>query len=304
MNSAVPFRDVCWLIALALVWGSSFAAIKVAVETVPPMTLVAARVVIAAGVLYAVALARGVQLPRDRLSWIMGFALATFGLALPFFLIGLGQTRIDSGLAAILMSVMPLATMVLAHFFTEGDPFTRHKLFGIVIGFAGIIVLFGPEALRGMGSDFWYQLAVAGGAVCYAINAVLTRNLPQGSGSSMIGRAVMVMISGVVIAVPAALLIDGPMALMQASTMGWWMVIYIGVLPTGLAGLVYFYLIETRGASFFSFVNYLNPVFGVIWGAVLLGEAVGLQALGALTLILAGVAVSSRRAPNNPDMTR
>jgi len=185
---------------------------------------------------------------------------------------------------------------VLAHFFNRGDPFTRGKLAGIVIGFGGVAVLVGPEALRGPGGAFPYQIAIAAGAVCYAVNAILTSNLPQGDpGSSLIGRAVMVMICGVVITTPLALIVDGTGGLGDADQAGWLAVVYIGVLPTGLATLVYFHLIESRGASFFSFVNYLNPVFGVFWGAVLLGEVVGLRALAALVLILFGVAVSSRR---------
>jgi len=293
---AVPARDVFWLIVLALIWGSSFAAIKVAVATMPPMTMVAVRVVIAVAILGAIMLAQGARLPRDGRSWAMGFVLGVFGLALPFFLIGWGEERVDSGLAAILMAVMPLTTMVLAHFFTVGDKLNRHKLVGVAVGFAGVVVLIGPEALKGLGGELIHQLAVAGGACCYAVNAIVTRNLPQGPpGTPLIGRAVMVMICGSVMSVPLALLVDGPAALAAVDRDGWLMAIYLGVLPTGLATIIYFHLIEARGASFFSFVNYLNPVFGVLWGAVLLGELVGLKAIAALAAILAGVAIANRR---------
>ncbi|MDD9876376.1 MAG: DMT family transporter [Magnetovibrio sp.] len=291
-----PARDVFWLITLALIWGSSFAAIKVAVATMPPMTMVAVRVVIAVAILGAIMAWQGARLPRDRRSWAMGFVLGVFGLALPFFLIGWGEERVSSGLAAILMAVMPLTTMVLAHFFNEGDPLNGAKLAGVGIGFVGVVILIGPEALKGLGGELLHQLAVAGGACCYAVNATLTRNLPHGPpGTPMIGRAVMVMSCGAVISVPLALAVDGPGALVAVSADAWLAALYLGVLPTGLATLIYFYLIEARGASFFSFVNYLNPVFGVLWGALLLAEVIGLQALFALALILAGVAVASRR---------
>ena len=103
------------------------------------------------------------------------------------------------------------------------------------------------------------------------------------------------MLCGAVISVPLALIIDGPSAVMSADANAWWATLYIGVLPTGLATLIYFRLVEVRGASFFSFVNYLNPVFGVLWGALLLAEVISLQAVAALGLILLGVAMSNRK---------
>jgi len=288
----IPLRDVFWLITLALIWGSSFSAIKVVVETMPPMTLVAVRTVIAVAVLLPIMIAQGARLPGDAKSWRLGVVLGVFGLALPFFLIGWGEEAVESGQAAILMAVMPLATLALAHFFTKGDPFHWRKLAGIVLGFGGIVILVGPAAMKGLGGQLGHQLAIAGGAVCYAVNAVVTRNLP--AGSSLIGRAVMVMLCGVGISVPLAAIIDGPTALLAADPVAWWLTMYIGVLPTGMATLIYFYIVDARGASFFSFVNYLNPVFGVMWGALLLSEIVQLEAVAALGAILIGIAISSR----------
>ena len=289
---SVPLRDIFLLLFLALIWGSSFAAIKVAVETMPPMTMVAVRTVLALCVLFPIMFIQHSTVPRDLRSWVMGFVLGVFGLALPFFLIGWGEQRVPSGLAAILMAVMPIFTIAMAHFFTEGDPINWQKLIGIALGFLGIIVLVGPEALRGIEGQIWHQLAIAGAAVCYAINVILTRNLP-GHGS-LIGRAVMVMICGTIISVPLAFVLDGPYAIIDASEQSLWITFYLGVLPTGFATIIYFHLVEARGASFFSFVNYLNPVFGVVWGALLLSEIIKLEALLALMIILFGVAISSR----------
>ncbi len=290
--------DVVWLLVLATIWSSSFTAIKFAVPTMPPLTLVAVRTVIAVCVLVPIMLVQGGRLPRDSKSWTIGFALGVFGISMPFFLIGWGEQRVSSSLAAILIGIMPLATMVLAHFFNEGDRFTLAKLAGIVLGFTGIVVLIGPEALQGLGGDVVYQLAVAGAALCYAVNAVLTRNLPSGGGGrgdSRIGRGIMVLLCGVAITVPLALAIDGPGAIWQADTNAWLGALYLGVLPTGLATLIYFRLVEVRGASFFSYVNYLNPVFGVVLGALILGEVLSAQAIAALALILAGVAVTNKK---------
>ena len=289
---AVPLRDFFWLISLALIWGSSFAAIKIAVETMPSMTMVAVRTLVALIVLIPIMIAQGGRLPVDLLSWKMAILLGIFGLALPFFLIGWGEQWVESSQAAILMAVMPIVTVTLAHFFTQGDSFHWRKLIGIMLGFLGVLVLVGPEALKGFEVQAWGQLAIASGAICYAINVIVTRNLP--AYGMLIGRAVMVMICGVLISVPLAILIDGFDGLMQASAESLWITLYLGVLPTGLATLIYFHLVEKCGASFFSYVNYLNPVFGVIWGALLLAEEINIQALIALIIILSGIAISSR----------
>ena len=288
------YCDVLWLVALAAIWGSSFAAIKIAVTTMPPMTMVAVRTLIAVAILCPIMVLSRSRIPTDKKSWQIGMVLGVFGIALPFFLISWGELRVQSGLAAILMAVMPLTTIILAHFFNKGDRFTYTRLVGVIIGFCGIIVLVGPEALKGFGGAVFSQLAIAVAAVCYAINAVLTRNLPNGGQlGSMIGRAFMVMICGAAITIPLALIMDGPTAYLQADADGWLATIYLGILPTGLATLIYFHLVEVRGASFFSFVNYLNPVFGVFWGALLLSEQVSLQAIAALLLILSGIAVAN-----------
>ena len=288
------YYDVLWLVALASIWGSSFAAIKIAVNTMPPMTMVAVRTLIAVVILCPIMALTRSRIPTDKKSWQIGMVLGVFGIALPFFLIGWGELRVQSGLAAILMAVMPLTTIILAHFFNKGDRFTYTRLIGVIIGFCGVIVLVGPEALKGLGSSVFYQLAIAAAAVCYAINAVLTRNLPTGEYvGSMIGRAFMVMVCGAAITIPLALIMDGSTAFLQADANAWYATIYLGILPTGLATLIYFYLVEGRGAAFFSFVNYLNPVFGVFWGALLLSEQVSLQAIVALVLILSGIAAAN-----------
>ena len=153
-------------------------AIKVGVETIPPLTLAAVRVILAAVILYGATLLRGERLAGGLRFWTFCFLLGVIGNGLPFTLIGWGEQRISSGLAAILMSVMPLATVVMAHFFTTGDRVTPAKFAGVVIGFGGIVVLVGPEALKGLGSDLWRQLAVGGGALCYAVAVILARNTP------------------------------------------------------------------------------------------------------------------------------
>ncbi|MFQ5765983.1 MAG: DMT family transporter, partial [Rhodospirillales bacterium] len=285
------------LLLLAVIWSSSFMAIKVGVETIPPMTLAAVRVIVAAAALCAAARVQGARLPGGSRFWVFCFLLGIVGNGLPFTLIGWGEVHISSGLAAILMSVMPLATVVMAHFFTRGDRMTPAKLIGVVVGFAGIVILVGPEALKDLGGDVWRQLAVAGGALCYAIAVILARNTPP---SPLIARSAAVMIMASLVMTPAALVAEAPWAVRPAAD-SLAAAVYLGLFPTAFATIIFFHLVQSRGASFMAFVNYLIPVFGVIWGAVTLGEQVAVTEVTALIVILAGMAIARYgRSPTAP----
>ena len=177
MNSR-DIRNWSLLLALVAMWGSAFMFMKIGVATVAPATLVAGRLVLAAAVLYAVMRARGLALPPPGRRWLPFAALAILGNSLPFYLIAWGQQFIDSALAGILISIMPLATLVLAHFFVAGERMTPPRVAGFATGFAGIVVLMGPAALAGLGGSAGTalaQAAVLGGALCYAGNSVLAR---------------------------------------------------------------------------------------------------------------------------------
>ncbi len=281
-------RHLALLFFLALIWGSSFLAIKIGVETLPPLTLSAGRIALAALLLWGFARLRGQGLPRGRRIWFYCFLIGVIGNVLPFTLINWGEEKIDSGLAAILMAVMPLAMVVLAHLFTVGDRMTPFKLAGVVIGFGGIVFLVGPEALKGLGGDLWRQLGVSGGAIGYAVAAVLARNMPP---APLLARSAAVMIMAALVNVPLALVFDAPWAL-TPSTAALVAGLYLGLFPTALATIILFHLLQVRNASFIAPVNYLIPVFGVLWGITVLGEEVSPRAVVALLVILVGMAVA------------
>ncbi len=283
------------LILLASLWSSSFAAIKIGVGTIPPLTLAAGRIAVAAAVLYALIALRGQRLPRSARLWALFFLIGVTGNALPFTLIAWGEERIDSGLAAILMAVMPPATVLLTHVFTRDERLTAIKVIGVAMGFAGVVLLIGPEALRGLGGQAGRQLAVAGGAVCYAVAATVACFMPP---SSPAVRSAAVMICASVQMIPLALFVDQPWAL-SPSPGSVAALVYLGLFPTALATIIFFQLISARGATFVALNNYMIPVMGVIWGAAFLGERLSLQALGALALILIGIGVTNLR-PRRP----
>lgn len=289
----VPPIAYVLLVVLAAIWGASFLFIKVAVEAIPPMTLVAARLVLAAAAMLVYLWAVGRRLPRDGAIWRDFLVLAVAGNIVPFALISYGEVVIDSGLAAILMAIMPLSSLALAHVFTRDERLSPAKVAGMVVGFAGILVLVGPDALAGLGREVLAQIAVAGAAVCYAISNVYTRvrgvvNLPASVTSAG------VLLCAAVLAIPLSLIADRPWTLVP-TTDSLIALVILALVCTSLAYLILFHLITTTGATFVAFINYLVPVFGVAWGAILLHETVRPGALAGLGLILAGIAVSRLR---------
>src|SRR5262249_28635806 len=156
-----PSRDdYLLLIFLGLVWGFSFLLVKVAVGTLPPITVAAGRIVIGAAALALFLWLRGGHWPTDRRDWAKLVAMAFVGNVLPFSLISWGQVHIDSGLSAILMAAIPLSTILIAHVFAPDEPLSPGKLVGVLLGIAGIVTLVGPSALQGLGTEVISELAV------------------------------------------------------------------------------------------------------------------------------------------------
>ena len=153
----------------------------------------------------------------------------------------------------------------------------------------------GPEALKGLGGDVWRQLAVSCGAVSYAVAAILARNMPP---APLIARSAAVLIVASVVMAPLAVFFEAPGTLMPSKE-AVLAVVYLGLVPTALATIILFHLLQTRNASFIAPINYLIPVFGVIWGVVALGEAVSPRAVTALGVILAGMAIAQYK-PRSP----
>jgi len=279
------------LLALVAMWGSSFMFNRIAVATLPPWTVVAGRIGIAALVLTVIVYALGRRLPPPGRAWLPFAVIAMIGNALPFYLITWGQQVVESALAGILMAVMPLATIVLAHFLIAGEHLTRQRAAGFAVGFLGIVLLMGPAALAGIGGEavrIISQLAVLGGALCYALQSVLTRLIVKGD-VIVAAAGTLLLASSVVI--PVALWLDRPWLLVP-STASAAAVVWLGVGPTAVATILYFMLIRSAGPSFMSLVNYLSPGVAVMLGLLVMGETPSANAYFGLALILAGIAVT------------
>ena len=283
------------LILLALIWGSSFMFIKVAVRQLDPATLILGRLGLAAltlGVVVPVLIGVRETMTELRAHWP---ALALVGLlntAVPFWLLSWGETRIDSGLASIIQASVPIFNALLAFAFFHDQRVTGRALVGVAVGFVGVALLVGAQPQ----AKILGALAVVGMATCYAIGGLLTR---QYLGAA---RPQVVALGTSAIAAIAVL----PFGVLQAPSHvpGWKAlasVAVLGVLGTAVAYLLFFTIIAGAGAAYASPVTYLVPPVALAYGAIFLGERVGAAALIGLVLIFAGVTLGTRggrrRAP-------
>lgn len=285
------FRDYFLLVVLAAIWGSSFMFIKLAVADIPPLTIAAMRIVIAAAVLIAVGRMRGLRLPRGRRVWMLFVVLAITGNAGPFFLISWGESHIDSAMAAILIAFVPLSTVILAHFMTRDERLTWPKALGVGLGLFGIVILLGGVGTDQLAGDHIAQGAILLAAVSYAFASLIARRLPP---MPSLATAMAVVICAVGIAVPLSLIVDRPWEL-APSALSMISVVYLGVASTAMGTLILYYLIRRTGATFVSFNNYLAPLYGAVLGVGVLGEILTWGIAVGLALILLGVSLSNLR---------
>jgi len=275
-------------------WGSAFLLNQIALESFPPTTLAAFRLIIGAIVLIIAMWWYGI-------SWhsnlkLLGYflAMAVIGNALPYFLIAWGQQYVSSGLAGILMAVMPLATLFLAHFFIPSEPLNTHRVVGFAFGFTGIVILMGPQTLleiSNAGSTLLAQLAILGGALCYALGTIIARLRPE---SDDLLTATMVLILAGLVTLPTSLLIESPW-IKPTSIAAISAIALLGLIATGLATVVYFKLLRSAGATFLAQMNYLIPVWALAAGVVFLNEQVTPKTALALLVILFGIGISQSR---------
>ncbi|WP_319413809.1 DMT family transporter [uncultured Cohaesibacter sp.] len=281
--------DLFLMLFLTLVWASSFIAIKVAVPETGPVWLAAIRVCIGFVVLLPWTLYRGILLPSSAASWINMLIISLLNVSVPFMLISWAELTISAGIASLLLGTGPLLALILSHLTTHDDKFNRFKVIGIILGFSGITLVVGHEALQSVGNgSVIAMIAVLGASLCYAISGAMIRKVkdipPTRLATLILGFASMELIG--------LGLLQGLPPLSSISDKAWISLIFLGLLPTGLATILRYRLIWAVGASFFSLGMNLIPVFGVILGALLLSEKVALTTWVALMLILAGLMVA------------
>ena len=216
-------------------------------------------------------------------------AIGVLSSALPFSLLSWGQTHVTSGFAGVSMASIALLVLPLSHFFVPGEKMTLRRTIGFLIGFGGVALLIGPEALAPSGSDMELlgRVFCVLAASCYAISSVIIRRLPP---IDPLGLAAIPLIIGAITSLCFALTIEGPPPAISTNTL--WIILYLGLVPTAGANLLRILTIRSAGPVFMSLTNYQVPLWSVILGIVILGEAPRQNLFLAMTLILIGLCLS------------
>ena len=281
-----------WLafIALGLIWGSSFLWIKIALAETGPFTLVGFRLLFGfAGLLVVLAIQRP-KLPRDRRTLLAFAFMGLFNTALPFILITWGETRIPSSLASILNGSVPLFTIVIAHFWLHDEKITAARLGGLVVGFIGIVVLVsGDLTPDNIHSDIWGQLAVVAASMSYATAITFSRRHLRGQ-PPVLQTGMVLLIADSIIWATALSGAERPLQLPH-SFLPWFAIVWLGLLGTCVAYLLFFWLINAVGPTRASLVTYVFPVVGLVLGILILHEAADWRLLVGSALIVGAIAV-------------
>ena len=285
--SATPNRTVelTLLLVLAGLWGGSYTFIKLGVETIPPLTLITARTLIAGLVLLVVIRWRGLRLPRDLATWRLFLVQAGLNSVVPFTLIAWAERSVDAGLATILSSTSPIFVVLLSCFSASAERLPGLRLVGIAAGLAGTVLIVGTQAIAGFGEQLWAQLALVAASVCYGGAALFGRSF---KGLDPIMPAAGSLLCGALVLLPLSLMLDRPWTL-SPSAQSIQALIALSLVSTALAFVIYFRLIARLGAVATTSVAYLRVPTGVLIGMVFLGEALAPTAWAGLGLVIVGV---------------
>ena len=294
--------EIALLGALATLWGASYTFIKVGVATIPPVSLIAARTLLAGLLLLAVMQVRGIALPRAGGTWAKFLVQAGLNSVVPFTLIAWGQQRVDAGLAAILNSTSPIFTFLITWALMRDEAATARRLVGVAAGIVGICLIVGPQALAGLGRELWAQLAIVAATLCYAGAAIFGRSF---KGSSPMVPATGSLLCGAAVLVPLSLAVDRPWTL-QPSLASVMALVALSVFSTAVAFVIYFRLLRTLGSVGTTAQAYLRVPIGVGIGVVFLGEALSPTAWAGLACVVAGVAAMTmpERGPRGGSVPR
>lgn len=279
---------------LAAVWGGTFFFNAIAIKELPVLTVVAARVTLAAVVLLIAIKLIGAAMPNSRRVWIAFFGMGLLNNAIPFFLIVWGQQHIASGVASILNASTPLFTVMAAHLMTDDEKMTGGRMLGVFSGLAGVAVMIGADAIHALGVNVMAQVACVAAAVSYAFAGIFGRRF-RAMGVSPMATAAGQLLASSTLLVPAALIIDRPWQL-PAPGMGTVAALFgIATLSTAFAYVLYFRILATAGATNLLLVTFLIPVSAILLGISFLGEVLYARHIAGMTLIAIGLAAIDGR---------
>jgi len=276
--------DYILLIILSLIWASAFFNIKIATYSFGPVTIAFLRVFFGSIPVLLLCYLKNIKIEAFSKDWHWFAMIGFINLVVPFFLIAYGVKSVQSNLAAILMSTTPLSSTILAHFYTKNEKFNLVKTIGILIGFSGIIFLFSDNILIDQ-NNFISALLILLGSTCYVIGGVLTLKISNKKNENVTGS---ILIWATIILFPFIIFLEQPWESTPRidSLVS---VIYLGIVPTGIAWLLRFRILTQNGLIFQSQVSYLIPIFGVILGFIFLDELITTKVLISLIAVCIGI---------------
>ena len=276
--------DYILLIILSLIWASAFFNIKIATYSFGPVTIAFLRVFFGSIPVLLLCYLKNIKIEAFSKDWHWFAMIGFINLVVPFFLIAYGVKSVQSNLAAILMSTTPLSSTILAHFYTKNEKFNLVKTIGILIGFSGIIFLFSDNILIDQ-NNFLSALLILLGSTCYVIGGVLTLKISNKKNENVTGS---ILIWATIILFPFVVFLEQPwQSTPRIDSLA--SVIYLGIVPTGVAWLLRFRILTQNGLIFQSQVSYLIPIFGVILGFIFLDELITTKVLISLIAVCIGI---------------
>ena len=274
-------KDFFLLITLAAIWGSAFFNIKIASDTYTPMTLAFGRIFFAALVMVLYCWMKGIKIEAFGEHWKMYALIGIVNLILPFFFISFGIVKVQSNMAAILMSTAPIYATILGQLFIQDEKINFLKFLGIIIGFLGIVFLFSDDLLINQ-SNYLFALIIILGPFCYTLGGLLSLKLKHVKNETLTSS---ILVWAVIMLLPVLFIVENPTELRPSwsSTIS---LFYLGVVATAIAWLMRFYILKSNGLVFQSQVAYIIPIFGLIFGYLFLGEKITYKIIVALIAVL------------------
>ena len=276
--------DIILLTLLGLIWGSSFFNIKIATYSYEPFTLALIRVIFASIPLYLLCKIKNIKIKAFSNNWRPYALIGLFNISIPFTLIAIGTSQINSYLAAMLMSTTPLSGTILAHFFTKNEKINIFKVIGVLIGFSGILFLFLDKIIIN-DSNYIFALITILGSTFYSIGGILTIRI-KNKGNENVTTSTTIW--SLIFLFPMAIILEKPW-LADPSFESTLSLLYLGIVATGLAWLIRFRILSVNGLVFQTQVAYLIPIFGVFFGYFLMDEVITWRVLISLIIIIFGI---------------
>jgi len=302
MNEGRPERagitgELALLLLLATLWGASYSFIKLGVATIPPITLIAFRTLIAGLLLLLIMRWRGIAMPMDAATWGRFAFQACLNSVIPWTLIAWAERSVDAGLATILNSAAPIFTFLFTALVTRHEASPPRKLFGVMAGMAGICLIVGVKAFDHVGQELLAEIAIVAATLCYAGGAIFSRGF---AGLDPMAPAAGSLLCGTAVLIPLGLLVEQPWTA-TPSAGSIWALLGLAVFSTAAAFVVYFRLIQTLGSVGTTAQAYLRVPIGVALSVTFLGERLSPTAWIGLVCVVAGVAamtIPPRRRPS------